>query len=241
MRTDSRKATFYAASGLLVLGLLYPAALGLAQSCGGGHCHGIEECEPNSEWDPDLCDCEPDSPIILDTTGQGFQLTSAENGVLFDMQGNGQKFQVAWTAANSGTAFLVLPGENGVVDSGKELFGNFTPQPPSDHRNGFAALAVYDTPEKGGNGDGIIDSHDSIFASLRLWLDANHDGMSQPEELRTLPSLGVNSISLRYHPSMRRDQYGNLFRYRAKVNPENPNDGSEVGRAAYDVFLTTPN
>jgi hypothetical protein len=157
----------------------------------------------------------------------------------FRHAGERQKVQVAWTAVNSGTAFLALPGDDGLVDNGKELFGNFTPQPPSNHRNGFAALAVYDTPEKGGNGDRIIDSRDSIFASLRLWLDENHDGASQPDELRTLPSLGVNSISLRYHPSMRRDQYGNLFRYRAKVNPENPNDSSEVGRTAYDVFLTT--
>jgi hypothetical protein len=53
--------------------------------------------------------------------------------------------------------------------------------------------------------------------------------------------MGVDSISLNYHLSMRRDQYGNLFRYRAKVDPDDPKDSSEVGGTAYDVFLTTAN
>lgn len=238
MRTSTRWAMVCATPALCVLILTYPVVAGFAQSC--GTCDSEpRNCPELQVWDPDTCRCVPASPIILDTTGGGFRLTSAADGVLFDLPGTGQKIQIAWTATNSGTAFLVLPGDNGMVDSGKELFGNFTPQPSSNHRNGFAALAVYDTPQKGGNGDGIIDSRDAIFASLRLWLDANHDGVSQPEELHTLPSLGVNSISLRYHASMRRDQYGNLFRYRSKVNPENPNDGSDVGRTAYDVFLTT--
>jgi len=181
------------------------------------------------------------SPIIIDLEGTGFLLTDAAHGVIFDITGTGTPQQISWTALGAENAFLALPGSDGLVHNGKELFGNYTAQPISQHPNGFSALAVYDEPTNGGNGDGIIDSRDRIFSSLRLWIDANHDGICQPEELHTLPSMGVFSISLDYHLSMRRDKYGNLFRYRAKVNPDSPNDTSEVGRTAYDVFFTTIN
>lgn len=192
-------------------------------------------CKPGYKRDPATCVCKLlNSPIVLDMNGHGFQLTSAEGGVSFDISGTGTPIQMGWIAAGADNAFLALPGADGLVHSGKQLFGNFTPQPASDTPNGFAALAVYDDPKNGGNGDGIIDSRDAIFASLRLWIDANHDGISQPEELHTLPSLGVNSISLKYKASEKTDVYGNVFRYRARVNP---NEATDVGKTAYDVFF----
>jgi len=104
--------------------------------------------------------------------------------------------------------------------------------------NGFLALAEYDKLENGGNGDGIIDAHDAIFSKLRLWVDANHDGISQPEELHTLPEMGVLSISLDYSLSMRTDEFGNVFRYKARINQGVDSD-SDVGKRIYDVFLVT--
>jgi hypothetical protein len=214
-----------------------------AQSVGGGG--GGSTCTPPSSGgtklvtdggDPNAG--QPCSPIILDLNGKGFVLTDAAQGVLFDIAGTGTPVQIAWTALGADNAFLALPGADGLVHDGKELFVNFTPQPKSDHPNGFAALAVYDLPANGGNGDGVIDARDKIFSSLRLWIDANHDGICQPEELHTLPSLGVVSISLNYTLSRKEDQYGNVFRYKAAVDPNDP-DPTHVGRTAYDVFFVT--
>lgn len=206
-------------STLAVLVLLAFAAQSFAELCSPPGCCG--------------------SPIIIDVSGQGFHLTNAANGVLFDISGTGHPWQLGWTALGSDNAFLALPGSDGLVHNGKELFGNFTPQPPSSDPNGFRALAVYDQPEYGGNGDGVIDSRDAIFSSLRLWIDANHDGICQPNELYTLPSLGVYSISLDYWFSRKRDQWGNLFRYRGDVNPvdDTANPTTAIERVTYDVFL----
>lgn len=198
-----------------------------------------QSCPTNEYWSPAACACVGGgSPIIIDTTGEGFHLTPAENGVTFDIAGDGHPILLAWTAANSRNAFLALDrNHNGQIDNGKELFGNFTFQPESSNPNGFLALAVFDKLANGGNGDGIIDKQDAVFSSLRLWIDENHDGISQSNELHTLPELGVSSLALTYRESRRTDEFGNQFRYKAVVNPESGNVESGGGRWAYDVFF----
>lgn len=224
---------------------------------GHGNCCGTDYHTANVYYDESACGCIPPqggcpsglywincfcqeipSPIVIDTTGKGFLLTAADEGVVFDIAGNGHPIKMGWTGAASGNAFLALDrNHDGHINNGQELFGNFTSQPKSDHPNGFLALAEFDKPENGGNGDGIIDHRDAIFSQLVLWIDENHDGLSQPNELHSLPELGVYSLALRYRESRRTDAFGNQFRYQAAVNPD-PSDGeSSDGRFAYDVFF----
>jgi len=118
------------------------------------------------------------------------------------------------------------------------MFGLFTDQPHAKTtRNGFIALAEFDRTASGGNNDGQIDSRDLVFFKLRLWQDKNHDGLSQEDELKSLPSVGLAVLELNYKISKRTDDFGNQFRYRARVRDVN---GAQLGRWAYDVILTTP-
>ena len=82
------------------------------------------------------------------------------------------------------------PNGNGDIDDGTELFSNVSPQPLDPSPNGFKALAQYDLPANGGNGDGVIDAKEQVFPLLRLWVDANHDGICQPGEMHMLGENG---------------------------------------------------
>lgn len=200
-------------------------------------------CGIGGYWDKDCSGYDDElecigSPVVIDTSGDGFDLTNAANGVLFDLNSDGIKERLAWTSANSDDAWLALDRDgNNSIDSGRELFGNFTAQPvppAGEERNGFLALAEYDKAENGGNADGSLTAQDAIFLNLRLWQDTNHNGISETNELKTLNELGLTKMELDYKKSKRTDAHGNEFRYRAKVKDAR---GAQAGRWAWDVFL----
>jgi hypothetical protein len=156
---------------------------------------------------------------------------------MFDFYGDGKPIQIAWTAKGSTNGWLALP-KDGKITSARDLFGNITAQAlTSKHPpNGFAALAIYDTPAYGGNNNGAIDPGDAIWPSLRIWIDANHDGIAQPAELHQLGEFGILGFRLQYEQSRYTDQYGNQFRYKGRLVPVR---GDDVDRRIFDVTLTT--
>lgn len=130
-------------------------------------------------------------PIILDLNGDGISLTSVDSGVYFDIDNSGFKEKTAWVSKEDG--LLVLDrNENGVIDSGTELFGDQTIlKDGSMSDSGYTTLAELDE-----NRDGVIDKGDSKFSELRIWKDKNSDGISDKDELFELGDVNVKSISL---------------------------------------------
>ena len=225
-------------------------------SCGYLACDGLT-CLDNDDCggggggggDPDcpLGECIFDDPVILNLDGTGFVLTDAQHGVPFDFLGNGSPQSVAWTTSGSKTGWLALDRNgNGRIDNGIELFSTLTPQPGSAASHlGLKALQMYDLPYYGGNHDGEIDAQDAIFSKLRVWVDTNHNGITDPGELLTMAQAGITAISTDYLFSNWTDQYGNRFTYRAHVTWSDPKHGSSSGQSlaldraqwAYEVML----
>lgn len=217
----------------------------------GDLCHRsntyIQNCiDRNTDYDDETCACVPDcnepicSPIVIDVLGNGFSLTNAAEGVRFDLNNDGVREPRGWTTIDTDDAWLALDRNgDGTIDGGKELFGNATPQdllPEGQEANGFQALTLYDGLAYGGNGDGKITAADEIFDRLKLWQDANHNGISESCELFSLSDLGLRKIDLDYRKSRRTDLFGNEFRYRSKVRDA---QDAHLGRWAWDVFLVT--
>ncbi len=170
----------------------------------------VEECGPGGT-----------TPVVISLIDERYELTPILGGVVFDIDADGSADRVAWTVSGSDDAFLVLDrNANGIIDNGTELFGGVTQQPPSVEPNGFAALTVFDAPDNGGDLDGYITSSDAVFELLSLWLDDNHDGVSDVGELLTLSDAGILFLDLAYGESRKVDDYGNEFRFWSLVGRE---------------------
>jgi hypothetical protein len=215
---------------------------GCGNGDGGDACGGCPTGEECSSYDFMFPICQPDEdPILIDLSGNGFSMTDQKGGVKFDFYGSGKPHRIAWTAAGAQNGWLALDlNHNGKIDNGEELFSNVTPQPGlSAQHLGFKALAQYDDPKFGGNGDGVIDAKDAIYSKLLIWVDKNHNGVTDPGELMTLRGAGIKSIAVNYEDAHYPDIYGNQFRYRAKVVWTAASKNARQGWA-YDVVLVTP-
>jgi hypothetical protein len=170
----------------------------------------IGDPPPRPEPPPDQ-----NCPIVLDLGENGFHLSSPSDPVSFDIDADGVSDHIAWTGRGEDDAFLCLDrNHNGKIDDGSELFGYATPLRSGEPAQiGYHALAEFDDPVAGGNGNGKIDAGDRAFHDLCVWVDRNHDGVSQADELYTLDQVGIVALGYSYKTIRLMDGYGNLFRY----------------------------
>jgi len=135
-------------------------------------------------------------PLALDLDGDGIETVGIAAGIQFDHNADGITTGTGWLKGDD--AFLVLDRNgNGLIDSGRELFGVDT-QIGTDiagnaeyATDGFDALRSIDS-----NGDGLFNASDAQYAAVRLWQDTNQDGISQADELVSLSDAGITGIDL---------------------------------------------
>jgi hypothetical protein len=112
--------------------------------------------------------------------------------------------------------------------------------------NGFVALQRLAMETNGGVKRGSVTSDDPIFSQLLLWTDSDHNGISEPWELRPASEV-ISAIGLGYKVIPRRDGHGNVFALRGWVHIRTApgrNDATsrtndmERTRSIWDVFLS---
>ncbi|MDD3529580.1 MAG: hypothetical protein PHS77_06855, partial [Gallionellaceae bacterium] len=172
------------------------------------------------------------SPIVLDLDGDGvIRTVGLSSGVNFDHAADGFAERTGWVAPGDG--LLVWDrNANGTIDTGAELFGDFTVLPNGTLApNGFAALAALDA-----NGDGVIDATDPAFAELKLWRDISQDGVSQGGELVSLADAGIVSLNLAHSLKNQRLANGNTL---AREGTFTRADGSTSAMGEFKLAIDT--
>jgi len=132
------------------------------------------------------------SPIVLDLNRNGItSISLAASTALFDYDGDGIKENTAWSE-NTDALLVNDINNDGINNNATELFGNYTRNSDgSVAKSGYQALSYYDT-----NSDGVVNATDTRFSELKLWIDANGDGVTDTGELKTLTQAGVTSLAL---------------------------------------------
>jgi Ca2+-binding RTX toxin-like protein len=137
----------------------------------------------------------PTDPLVLDINGDGIHLTDyGSSPVLFDVDhdANASKEQTGWVSNSDGMVVYDLNG-NGKIDGIHETLSEYFNGGVGvkNYANGLAALKSLDS-----NNDNQFTSADVVWSEVMVWVDANHDGMTDAGELKTLTALGITDINL---------------------------------------------
>ena len=184
-------------------------------------------------------ECLMACPLIIDMNNDGFQFGGKQNSVWFDLYADDNPIKLQWVFKNQDDAFLVMDlNDDGRVADGSELFGNGTEMITSGEkaRNGFVALAQYDTALLGGNDDGFIDAADGIWDYLYLWTDRNSNGHSEPGEWASVSASGLTRLGTIPTENLKTtDRFNNWLRFWSTATKQR--NGKTTVLNLIDVYL----
>ncbi|WP_287731637.1 FG-GAP-like repeat-containing protein, partial [Microcystis sp. M090S1] len=166
-------------------------------------------------------------PLIVDLDNNGIKLINLDNSLIrFDIDADGYSENVSWT--NDGLLTVDL-NHDGTINNITEIFSEYFKDGSAN--SGLEALKTYDT-----NNNGIISSTDTQFNQILVWQDLNQDGISQPNELKTLAQHNITSINLNAIAS-ETIQDGNIIKKRSFFNRAD-GTGGEISDVAFLVTQT---
>ncbi len=144
------------------------------------------------------------SPLVINLSGMGLaphHCDFSRNAVRSSKHGYAET--TGW--AGTGSGILVNDPTNAPITNGSQLFGTSTSLSGGGFAvDGFSALANLDS-----NHDGVINSSDTAWSGLRVWVDSNMNGVTDSGELETLSSVGISSINLTTTSTDQTDEAGN--------------------------------
>jgi len=171
-----------------------------------------QNAEPPGRWVGELAPLANCSLLISTDASDAYALTSIDTGVRFDFDADGVLDRTAWTEPGTDVAFLALDqNDDKKIDSGSELVGNRTVPAMPHGLRALEQLTNY-TEQRAS-----VEADDPLLTKLLLWRDRNHNGTSEPGELRPAQDE-IAAIGLGYHPHRRVDAHGNQSRYRGYVH-----------------------
>ncbi len=133
-------------------------------------------------------------PLALDLDGDGIETVGVETtlggaNVHFDHDGDSVATATGWVRGDDGWLVIDKDG-SGAIENGHELFGvDYVLRNGEHASDGLEALRDLDD-----NADGVVDAADAGFGNLKVWQDANQDGISQAGELHSLAELDIASL-----------------------------------------------
>ncbi len=125
---------------------------------------------------------------VVDLNNDGVQTIELNTKpVYFDVDNDGFREMTGWVQGND-AILSIDKNSNGKIDNQVEVFGSLTNQ-------GDSELSLLDS-----NNDKVINSDDKAFSQIRLWRDANENGVTDNNELKSLSDVGIVTINIGLQP-----------------------------------------